>query len=304
MNYNTSVSERFRQIIQKWPALSRLILINVSVWFILALVQLAGFLIYEPGAVGDQILLNKVLSWIAVPSSFQLLLSKPWTIITYMFVQEGFWHLFFNMIWLYWFGTIFLQFIPGKKIYILYLFGGLAGAFIFIIAFNVFPVFLSSIGSATAIGASAAVLAVTVATAILVPEYTVNLLFIGSVKIKYIAIFTVILDLLMIRSGNAGGHFAHLGGALAGLIYTVSIKNNVFNKIGVPALFAVLFKKKGSRHIRKVYSSERPLTDEEYNKKKAESRKKMDEILDKISRSGYSSLSSHEKEFLFKSSNK
>lgn len=302
MNYNQSAGERFRSMVQMKPALSQLIVANIAVWFVLAIVQLFGFLLEPAGTRGDQLWLDSALQWIGVPASIPNLLMKPWTIFTYMFVQEGFWHLFFNMIWLYWFGKIFMEFMPGSKIYLIYLIGGISGAFTFILAYNVFPVFQDTIQLSTTIGASASVLAITIATAVLVPDYTVNLLFIGPVKIKYIAIFTVILDVLMIRSGNAGGHFAHIGGAISGALFILFIRKDIARRLGLFKLGSVLGSPFRRKPLHTVHRKGRPLSDEEYNKQKVVKQQKIDHILDKISRSGYTSLSAEEKEILFNSS--
>jgi membrane associated rhomboid family serine protease len=286
------------------PALSLLIFVNVGFWFFLALVKLGGFLSEPAGSGGDLIWLNSVLQWVSVPAYIPNLLLKPWTIFTYMFVQEGLWHLFFNMIWLFWFGKIFIEFMPGNKIYIIYLIGGISGALTFILAYNFFPVFQDTIQLSTTIGASASVLAITIATAVLVPDYTVNLLFVGSVKIKYIALFTVILDVLMIRSGNAGGHFAHIGGAVSGALFIMFIRKDIAKRLGLLKIIALLSDPFKRKPMRKVYSKGKPLSDEEYNRQKVLKQQKIDHILDKISRSGYSSLSAEEKDILFNSSKK
>jgi hypothetical protein len=206
------------------------------------------------------------------------------------------------MIWLYWFGKIFMEFMPGRKILTLYFIGGIAGALTFIFAYNIFPVFQDTIHLSTTIGASASVLAITVGTAVLVPDYTVNLLFIGPVKIKYIAIFSLVLDVLMIRSGNAGGHFAHIGGALAGALFILFIRKDVTRRLGLLRLQSFLISMFKRKPLHKVYSQAKPLSDEEYNKQKMLKQKKIDHILDKISRSGYASLSAEEKDILFNSS--
>jgi membrane associated rhomboid family serine protease len=302
MNYNQSAGERLRSMVQMKPALSHLIVANIAVWFLLAIIQLIGFLLEPSGTRGDQIWLDSALQWIGVPASIPNLLMKPWTIITYMFVHEGFWHLFFNMIWLYWFGKIFMEFMPGRKIYTLYFIGGITGALTFILAYNMFPVFHDTVSISTTIGASASVLAITIATAVLVPDYSVNLLFIGSVKIKYIAIFTVILDVLMIRSGNAGGHFAHIGGAISGVLFILFIRKDIAGRLGFLRLGSILSSPFRRKPLRTVYNQGRPLTDEEYNKQKVQKQEKIDHILDKISRSGYKSLSAEEKEILFNNS--
>jgi len=152
------------------------------------------------------------------------------------------------------------------------------------------------------IGASASVLAITVATAVLVPDYTVNLMFIGPVKIKYIAIFTIILDVLMIRSGNAGGHFAHIGGAISGALFILFIRKDIARRIGLFRLGSIIGNPFKRKPLHTVHRKGRPLSDEEYNKQKVVKQKKIDHILDKISRSGYTSLSAEEKEILFNSS--
>lgn len=304
MNYNQSAGERLRSMVQMKPALSQLIIANIAVWFLLAIVQLFGFLFEPSGTRGDQLWLDSALQWIGVPASIPNLLLKPWTLITYMFVHEGFWHLFFNMIWLYWFGKIFMEFMPGHKIYTVYFIGGISGALTFILAYNLFPVFQDTIHLSTTIGASASVLAITIATAVLVPDYTVNLLFIGPVKIKYIAIFTVVLDVLMIRSGNAGGHFAHIGGAISGALFILFIRKDIARRSGLLRLLSYIGNPFKKRPLRTVHSKGRPLSDEEYNKQKILKQEKIDRILDKISRSGYTSLSAEEKEILFNSSKK
>lgn len=302
MNYNQSASERLRSMVQMKPELSQLIIANIAVWFILAIIQLFGFLLEPSGTRGDQIWLDRALQWIGAPASIPNLLQKPWTIFTYMFVQEGFWHLFFNMIWLYWFGKIFMEFMPGKKIYTLYFIGGISGALTFILAYNIFPVFHDTISLSTTIGASASVLAITIATAVLVPDYSVNLMFIGPIKIKYIAIVTVILDVLMIRSGNAGGHFAHIGGAISGALFILFIRKDIARRLGLLRLGLMIANPFIRKPLRTVHSKGRPLSDEEYNKQKVLKQEKIDRILDKISRSGYTSLSAEEKEILFNSS--
>ena len=302
MNYNQSAAERFRSLVKLRPELTYLIAANVAVWFILALVQVAGFLVHPSGTPGDQIFLNNLITLIGVPASFANLMLKPWTIITYMFVHEGFMHLLFNMLWLFWFGKIFLEFMPGRRIYTLYFIGGISGALAFMVAYNVFPVFEDSIQNATTIGASASVLAITVATAVLVPAYSVNLLFLGPIKIKYIALFTVILDVLMIRSGNAGGHFAHLGGAISGALFVLFIRYNVAQLLGISQLKSLNINPFRKKPLRTVHSKAKPLSDEEFNRQKALKQQRIDLILDKISRSGYTSLSAEEKDILFNSS--
>jgi len=147
-----------------------------------------------------------------------------------------------------------------------------------------------------------------VAIAFYVPNYTIHLLFVGPVKIKYVALFTIVIDFFMIRSGNAGGHIAHLGGAALGFLYIRLFSNGLdlsapFSIKRFGRLFGV-FQTRKNKPFRNVYTSDKPLTDEEYNYQKVEKQKKIDSILEKIKRSGYDSLSKEEKELLFSSSRK
>lgn len=296
------IGERIGKFIRDKSALPRLILINIIVWLAVNLLMVFASLFQTAGNPVEQSWLTGMQYWLAVPAGFDLWISRPWTIITYMFLHLGFWHLFFNMLWLYWFGKIFLEFKNSRHLLGIYLFGGILGAITFMLAFNIFPAFAGSLNYAVALGASASVLAIVAATAILVPDYSVNLIFIGPVKIKYIALFMLVLDVFMLRSGNAGGHFAHLGGALAGLLYVVPEKLKIkFLTIRFKKMDWSIFRK---RKVKKVYSSGRPLSDEDYNSRKASNQKKIDSILDKIAKSGYKSLTEEEKEFLFKFSNK
>ncbi|CAN5431024.1 rhomboid family intramembrane serine protease [soil metagenome] len=239
--------------------------------------------------------------WLAVPASLHALLLKPWTLITYMFYHEEFFHILFNMLWLFWMGKIFKEYLGNKKLLSTYVLGGISGAVLYIIAYNVFPLFSESVNFSFALGASAGVLAITVAAATLLPEYRIGLMFIGPVALKYIAIVTVFLDLISVSGANAGGHIAHLGGALFGFIYVKQLKqgrdlaswfNNLVDRI--VSLF------KGGSRMKVHYK--RAAGDDAFVSGKKIKQERTDEILDKISKSGYGSLTNEEREFLFKSS--
>ncbi len=303
MFQSVPLGDRIRIFLRDHSSLNRLILVNILVWFIINLLRVFLFLFQTAENPIETEWILAIEKWLAVPAGLDQWLSKPWTVITYMFLHLDFWHLLVNMLWLYWFGKIFLEFMNGRRLLFVYLFGGILGALTFMAAFNVFPVFSQSLGVAVAIGASASVLAVVIATSTLVPNYAINLLFIGQVKIKYIALFMIIMDVFMLRSSNAGGHFAHLGGALAGVIYILAVPSGNF---AFSDRIRSFLRKTGlsKRKIKPVYKSGKPLSDEEYNAMKALSQKKIDVILDKIAKSGYKSLTEEEKEFLFKFSNK
>jgi len=292
------IGERVGRFIRSKSNLSRLVLINIAGWLVISIARVIAFLFQTSMNPAEKEMIEALESFLATPASFSLLGTRPWTLFTYMFLHLDFWHLFFNMLWLYWFGKIFLEFLTERRLLWVYLLGGISGGLAFVLAFNIFPAFSESLGIAVLMGASASVLAIVITTVVLVPDYAINLLFIGNVKIKYIAIVMVLLDILMLKSDNSGGHFAHLGGALAGSVYALSYKSGWLKQI---PRFNLRFRRK---RVKKVYSSSRPLTDEEYNRAKADNQKKIDGILDKIAKSGYKSLSAEEKEFLFRFSNK
>lgn len=313
MMYPTTHSpfERIKAFFSSKQPLPTLILINIAVWIGILLVSNFAFLFASPEAGIDGSykfqLTETILNYFAVPANITVLLSKPWTLLTYMFLHTEFFHILFNMLWLYWFGVIFVQYLSQRQLLGTYIFGGIAGALFYVAAFNLFPVFGIARDSSIALGASASVLAIVVAISFYVPEYTIRLLFIGPVRIKYIAIFTVILDVFMISSSNAGGHLAHLGGALWGFLWIKIIPGfdptRIFEpllNIGKPKIGVKPKKRFKVRHN----PNQTLVSDEDYNRQKAVKQKRMDAILDKISRSGYDSLTKEEKELLFSNSNK
>jgi len=291
-----SFSGNIRQQIRTFDTLQQLLLVNTVVFLVVTFSKaIAGLFMI-------QLNVDTTISpWLAVPASFSNLITHPWTIITYMFYHYEFFHILFNMLWLYWMGRIFQEYLGNKKLFSTYILGGISGAVLYIIAYNVFPLFSGALDHAVALGASASVLAITVAAATMVPEYRVHLLLIGAVPLKYIALVTIALDVTQISSGNAGGHIAHLGGALFGFIYIRQLKqgndiaawfNNMMDKI-------VSMFPGGSRMKVK---HRRFVPDEDYVVEKKAKQERVDAILEKISRSGYGSLSQEEKDFLFKSS--
>jgi len=281
--------------------LIKLILVNVLVWLAIMFLSVI-FDLYK----ADYI--QEVINRLAVPADIEQLVIRPWTVFTYMFLHYDFWHILFNMLWLFWFGKIFMEFLNQRQLLATYIIGGLAGAVFYILSFNLFPKFEDIYQQSVALGASASVMAVVVAISFYVPNYRINLLFIGPVKILYIALISIVLDVLMIKSANSGGHLAHLGGALWGFFSIYLLKNridvsSVFGKLSFEGIKNT-FKTKKSSRFRKVYTNSRVKTDEEYNHEKKLNQEKIDEILDKISKSGYDNLTKQEKEFLFKTSRK
>ena len=302
-SYNEgSPGRNLREVFLGRNALSRLLLINIVVFIFISIARLIIFLFHADPTWDEANTVSRIAYWLSVPASPHELLLRPWTVLTYMFLHENLLHIFFNMLVLYFGGRIFSEYLGGKKLTVTYLIGGLAGAVLYIAAFNIFPVFSDVVEHSVALGASASVLAILVAIATFIPNYTVSLLFLGRIKLKYIAIIFVAIDILSIEKSNPGGHLAHLGGAIWGFAYILMLKKGVdvakiFPPIG--RFFKNLFKR---RPKMRVSYSKKPLTDDEYNTLKAERQKKTDAILDKIARSGYESLTKEEKELLFKAS--
>lgn len=275
----------------------RFIFINVGIFLFVNLLLLLAVLF--------QTSIFNPIPWLAASSSLEETIYRPWTIISYMFLHEGFWHLFWNMIMLYFGGRLFADLLGDKRFIGTYIFGGISGLFLYMIAFSLVPAFQVNGGIGVPIlGASASVLAILVAIATYSPEMRVNLMLIGPVKLKYIAIFFVVMDFIQIRSGqNTGGHIAHIGGALYGFFAARALANgNDWSRFlfMVTDYFAGWFKRKpkmkvASKNPGKSKARPAAKTDEKHQKR-------IDDILDKISQSGYESLSKEEKEYLFKAS--
>ena len=287
-----NIFDRIKNFFLQKNALSRLMLINIVIWLICLFISVFTWLFN----VSDISFVTKLF---AVPADISSLTDKPWSIFTYMFLQEEFWHLFFNMLMLYYGGQIFLQYFTQKQLLLTYIFGGLFGALFFIVSFNIFPVFENMRDSAVALGASASVLSILIAAATYQPEYKLNLFLLGEVKMKWIAIIFVVIDLLSIPKGNSGGHIAHLGGALWGFLYAFMLRKD-FD-------IYMIFKRQPRIKVKSRNTDnhhQRPKTDEQYNAERTKEQQEIDKILDKIAKNGYSSLSEKEKEYLFKQSKK
>lgn len=284
---------------QKENGLTQLIIVNIAIYIAINAIYTILYL-----TKADESVSGIFIKYLAVPSSLKSLVFKPWTLITYMFLHEDFFHILFNMLWLYWLGKIFYEYLGNKKLISVYFLGGLSGALLYILAFNIFPAFKQNVHYSYALGASASVLAIIVAIATLIPNYSLYLLIIGPVKLKYIAAFSVILDFLSISKGNAGGHIAHLGGAIFGFIFIKQLQKGNDISMGFQKFTDTLkeaFFSKGKLKVSYKNTSEGAQT----KSKKVSNINQdiLDSILDKISKSGYDSLSKEEKDLLFKASN-
>lgn len=285
-----SWKEQLRYQVRTADVLQRLLLVNIVLFVLLHLVHSLSALFLHP-------LLDFATAsrWLAVPAAIPVLAFKPWTLLTYQFYHWDFFHLLFNMLWLYWMGKIFQEYLGAPKLLGTYLLGGLSGAIFYIVFYNVFPLFADGVQDSFALGASASVLAITVATATLLPDYPINLLFFGAVRLKWIALITILLDLINISGSNAGGHIAHLGGAFFGFLYIRQLRAGR----DLSAWLQALFYRNGGRGSLRVRHRR---SDDDFLNDKKSKQERLDEILDKINRSGYGSLSREEQDFLFRAS--
>jgi membrane associated rhomboid family serine protease len=271
--------------------LTKLIYINIAIWVLVRLV----FVVYKLSGSDGSIM----VSWLALPASFELFISRPWTILTYMFLHSEFLHILFNMLWLYWFGRIFLEYHSQQKLLSLYLIGGFTGGLTYMLAYHLLPVFQKLIPHVQLLGASASVFAIVIAIAVYVPNHLIHLVFIGPVKIKWIAFVAVLLSVINLSGDNAGGDFTHLGGALWGWIYMSQLVagRNITGRFDrMTGTFFSWFKP--GKKLKIKYNSPNP--DYEYNRRKGAQQDEINHILDKIGKSGYDSLTFDEREILFK----
>jgi membrane associated rhomboid family serine protease len=272
-------------------ALTRLIYINLGVFLLIKLLAVIFYLAGIP---------FYLVEWLSVPSNPEILLQRFWTPVTYMFLHTGFLHLLFNVLGLYWFGKLFLYRFEGDKLLSVYLLGGLSGALLYVLAFNIFPAFVSV--NAILLGASASVFAILVAIAVYDPQREIHLFFIGRFPLKYIAAFYVVLSIIGISASNPGGNLAHLGGAAWGWFYIAQLRKGKDRGSGLVIFIDKVgewFKPK--ERMKVTFKQQNPPRDDyEYNRQQNIEQEEINRILDKIAQSGYESLTKKEKEILFK----
>lgn len=268
-------------------AIKRIIIINVAVFLTFAIFHVFAFLFRL-----DAMAVHHFKMHLMLPASFTTFISQPWSLLTCMFLHDGFFHILFNMLWLFWIGNLLHEYLGNRKVYEAYFAGGVFGGLVFMLCYQLLPVFQNQLATTYALGASAGVLSVVVAAATLLPNYPFQLLFFGTVRLKYIALISVLLDFISIPSGNAGGHIAHIGGALFGYLYIKYIY-----KYGtlLPDKWWSIFRGKSKV---KIHHQQTPSK----TWKAKPSQDEVDRILDKISKSGYDSLTKNEKDMLFKAS--
>ena len=293
------IIDKLKLAFRNGNTLTRLIYINAGIYILLqVLILMLRLFNLEAG---------NIITYLALPSSVGALLYQPWTLLTYMFLHEKLFHILFNMLALYWFGKLFLMYFTEKQLVSLYLIGGFAGALFYVGAYNVFPYFEPYVQLSLLMGASASVIAMIVAVAVQSPNMELRMLFIGNIKLKYIALFTVLTSFFGITSNNAGGEIAHLGGAFAGYNFIVSLRQGKDITKWLNKLLDALYNLFKPRKLKVVSSKKRgrsTMSDAEFNMNKARRMAEIDHILDKIKTSGYESLSADEKKKLFEQGKK
>jgi membrane associated rhomboid family serine protease len=290
MNLLDEIKESFKE----GSALTRLIYINLGLFLLIRIANVFYFLS------GSEF---PFLDWLALPADFGMLATRPWTLFTYMFLHFDFLHILFNLLWLYWMGQIFLGYFDQGKLVTIYVLGGISGGLFYVAGYNSFPVFSQIVADSRLLGASASVIAIVTALAMYAPNHTLHLMFIGPVKMKYIALFSVLMYVIGISSTNAGGNLAHLGGAFWGVMSILLIRKGIDPGSRINRMFSGFKKSFAPKPKVKMTYRKPPTDDISYNRVKNQDQARMNEILEKIGKSGYDSLSKEEKEILFRMGN-
>lgn len=304
---NNSILDDFKIAFRTGNILNQLIIINVVVFAFFGVIGV--FLTFA----GQRALYETIVGYLSLPADPAQFIKQPWSIITYFFLHKGFFHILWNMLFMYWFGRIISEYLGQNKLLGLYVWGGIGGGILYLLAYNLLPYFAGAVSNSILLGASGGVIAIVVGAATFQPNYAVHLIFLGPVKLKYIAAFYVISSFLQSTGTNAGGEIAHLGGALMGYLAMSQLqRGNDWSKPVVSFIIWVKSLFKPQPKIKVTYRSERKTT----GKKKASTRKskstpsasvvtpqeEIDAILDKISEKGYDALSKEEKQKLFNAS--
>lgn len=282
----------------------KFIFVNVALYVLLLFIGVFSVL-FNAGSLSAD-----VLSFVELPASLGELALRPWTVFTYMFIHAGLWHILWNMFALYFFGKIFLNFYSVRHFVGIYILGGLFGALFFVLAYNLFPYFGPYLPFSRLVGASAAVLAIVVAAAVRSPQYRINLMFVGSVKLSTFALVVVAMSFLMLSGENAGGNFAHLGGAFAGWLVADLLNKGkdltqvVNGPIDWVSSLIVRLRTPRKKKTKFTYTRGGRSADYEYNARKKADEAEVDRILEKVKKGGYASLSEDEKKRLFEASSK
>lgn len=270
--------------------LIKIILINIIIFVSISILEV--FITLSGGGSLFRVVINKLM----LPASFTTFILQPWSLISYFFLHLSFGHILWNMLFLYWFGKIIHDNIGNNAVISLYILGGIIGGLSYMALFNIIPFYGDRVSESLMLGASAGVFSIVAGSATLLPNYTFYLLFLGPVRIKYIALFYILLSFFDVTGSNAGGEIAHIGGALIGYLFIKQLQNGINMGDGVIKIIN-LFNRKNSSKKEKEFTINKETSFDI-------SQDEIDKILDKISESGYSSLSKKEKEKLFNASKK
>ncbi len=284
MSLIQNIQHRFK----KGSIVEKLIYINIGVYILALFFEVVKDL-YKSDT-------NFLITWFSLSADTSTLLTTPWTLLSYGFLHVDFLHILFNLIVLFYIGNLFIEYFTQKQLLQFYVLGTLFGGLLFIASYNYFPLFTNK--SAILIGASAGVSAIFIGIATYMPNYQLKIRFIGFVKLWYLAAIFVLFDIMQLAGNNAGGHFAHLGGALFGFLYVNQASNK---KIGIWEKIIAFFTSQ-KKPLKTVYKSKNKKS--KVQKTKSEQQQQIDSILDKISKSGYETLTKKEKEFLFQQGKK
>jgi membrane associated rhomboid family serine protease len=288
---------------QSGNALITLIAIQLIIFVALIFIKVIYYFTYgKPGAAEYE---NDILNWIILPAKLDTFITRPWTLLTHMFVHDRVWHIIANMLWLWGFGYIFQDLAGNRKLIPLFIYGALAGALAYMLSFNLIPVLRENIES-SALGASAGVMAIAIATTVMAPGYRIFPFINGGIPLWVLTMIFVIIDLATIPYSNPGGHIGHLaGGGMGFLFMNMMLRgydwsawmNNIFDWFN--NLFNPDKPKKGKKIKTQLFykSSSNP-----YKKTSNITQQKIDDLLDKIGQKGYSSLTEDEKELLKRAS--
>ncbi len=284
MSLIQNIQHRFK----KGSIVEKLIYINTGVYILALFFEVVKGL-YKSDT-------NFLITWFSLSADTSTLLTTPWTLLSYGFLHVDFLHILFNLIVLFFIGNLFIEYFTQKQLLQFYVLGTLFGGLLFIASYNYFPLFTNK--SPMLIGASAGVSAIFIGIATYMPNYQLKIRFIGFVKLWYLAAIFVLFDIMQLAGNNAGGHFAHLGGALFGFLYVNQASNK---KVGIREKIIAFFTSQ-KKPLKTVYKSKNKKS--KVQKTKSEQQQQIDNILDKISKSGYETLTKKEKEFLFQQGKK
>ena len=260
--------------------LNKIIYLNI-IFFVIIKVCSSIFFLFEINT-------NEFFNKLYLPAEINLIKLQPWSIFSFMFIHLNFVHLIFNMLWLYFIGNIFLQWLDEKQLIFIYLLGGISGGLFFVLCYNYIPLLQKNIENTLALGASASIFAIMMAITIYKPDHKIQIPLIQKIKLKNITVFLTIYYIVSLSGGNTGGYLAHIGGGIFSFIY--------MKQLDTSKIFKSIFKNSSKFNEKD--------SDYIYNQKQNKKNKEIDIILEKISKSGYKSLNKKEKEILFKSSKK